>query len=202
MSAKERPRPVEIEIELALEFGFLPADGDGTRTGPTTRRPRPLNERRAAEYAARTPEPNYAQFGRIGAQYVDERGREYILATGPLVDAYVRAGDIQHPYFITPDPRGVHEMGTQIFWVRIPIRLRGSVEFPDPAGERLEMYFWREQIRCEGRVDGVFVSGPKKGTGYVIVRDFVTLGRPDKPAEYEKVLFALDKPERDEHGLF
>ncbi len=191
-----------VETQLALEFGMFPANAIGMQAGPTTSKPPPLNERRAAEYAASTPEPNYAEFGKIGAQYVDRGKREYILATGPLADAHARAGDVSHPDFVSPDPKGVHDVGTQIFWVRIPIHLRGSAGFPDRAGEQLEMYFWREQVRCKGHVDGVFVSGPKKRTGYVIMKDFVTLGRPDKPAEYEKILFAVDKPEMDEHGLF
>ncbi len=151
--------------------------------------------RRSDEYHGSTPEPNYSEFGRIGAEYVDALGREYILADGPLRDAYVNSGD-QDPDFRRPDPRGTRTVGTVVFWVRLPVRLRGAVGFPEPTRDRLAMYFFSEQIPCEGFTDGVFFSGPKKKTGWAVVRDFVTFGRLANPSAAERRFLGGETPSR------
>ncbi len=149
---------------------------------------RPRDPERAAEYAARAPEPNYSQFGRQRAQYVDQDGREYRLAAGEARDALVRAGDIQRPDYAEPSVHGRRAVGRQLFWVRIPIRLRGSVDFPPPRDHALSLYFVRDQVLCRGVTDGVYYTGPRKRSGSVVLRDFVTLGQVADPRPYERVV--------------
>ena len=42
------------------------------------------DEESAAKYRYKTPEPNYSQFGKMKTEYIDDYGREYILARGLL----------------------------------------------------------------------------------------------------------------------
>lgn len=146
---------------------------------------RPKDEERSAQYNAKTPEPNYSEFGKIGVQYVDMKGREYILARGSeTVRQYVESGDITVPDFNEPDRQFTENVGTQLLWIRIPIHLRGTVEFPDSNREALTLYFVRDQVLCTGQTDGVFVSGPKKKTGFVVLRNFSTHGQVSDPSKY------------------
>ncbi len=158
---------------------------------------RPRDPDKAARYAAQTPELNYSEFGKKKAQYVDLTGREYILATGKVTKGYVRSGDIKHPYFVEPDRELQETLGTQVFWIRIPIHLRGTVPFPEPEGENLQLYFARDQILCRGRTDGVFVSGPRKKTGFVVVRDFQTFGQVADPSKYEHLVVKEQQVKRN-----
>ncbi len=154
------------------------------------RRRRPVQDRERSErYAAQTPEPNYSQFGQLGVQYVDFSGREYRLASGPIVRQYARAGAVRDVEFLEPDrqARKLH-FGTQVFWVRIPIYLRGTVGFPDAQGEHLELYFTRDQVLCKGTTDGVYVSGPRKKTGTIVLRDFTTFGQLADPSRFEQLV--------------
>ncbi len=147
---------------------------------------------KSREYAAKTPEPNYSQFKKLLKKknvYIDSLGREYILATGAMRDKYVAQGYITSEDFSEPDLNSIESVGTLIFWIRIPIKLRNWVPFPDPTGETLTLYYPKDQILCEAITDGVFYSGPKKKTGYVILRNFKTFGQVADPEQYEAIIF-------------
>lgn len=164
-------------------------------TTTTTRRRRRLPERdpdRAAEYQRRHPEPNYSDFGRLGVEYYDSRGREYVLAKPgtEMRRLYEERGEIRSTKFAGPERRrfGVRKrrvrVGTQLFWVRLPRRLGASAEAPDPEGERLVLYFAPEQILCTGRTFGVFF-GPRKRTGFMLLREMAVEGPVSDPRDYE-----------------
>lgn len=146
---------------------------------------KPVDIEKSKEYEAKTPEPNYSEFGKMGVEYIDLKGREYILAKeGTLVNTYKSKGLIQTRTFFEPNRNRREIIGTQIFWVRIPIDLRGTVEFPQPDGEHLNLYFIRDQVICIGKTNGVFVSGPKKKTGFMILNNFTTFGQVADPSKY------------------
>lgn len=153
---------------------------------------------RSERYAAQTPEPNYSEFGELGVEYIDLSGREYRLARGPLVRQYVQAGVVRDAEFTEPDRelRNQH-LGTQVFWIRIPIHLRGSVGFPGAQGEHLELYFARDQVLCRGTTDGVYVSGPRKKTATIVLRDFTTFGQLADPSRFEQL---VTQPRRQKHA--
>ena len=129
---------------------------------------------KSAIYEAKTPEPNYSEFGKEKADYIDRKGREYILApnSAEIVQNFIRSGDIKHPEFEEPHPDIIMNWGTLIFWIRIPIHLRQTITFPDVENEWIEFYFLRDQILCRGKTGGLFVSGPKKKTGFIIIHNF------------------------------
>lgn len=147
---------------------------------------------KSREYSAKTPEPNYSQFKaqlKKKNVYIDLMGREYILASGDMRDKYVTQGFITSPDYKEPNPSSIESVGTLLFWIRIPIKLRNRVPFPDPEGEKLTLYYPKEQILCRAITDGVFYSGPKKKTGYVVMRNFKTFGQVIDPDRYESVIF-------------
>ena len=84
-------------------------------------------------------------------------------------------------------------VGKQIFWIRIPIKLRGTITFPEPIGIKLELYFIEKQIICSGTLDSIFVIGAKKKTGWVILDNFECLGQVTDPSKYENVLQKKNK---------
>lgn len=147
--------------------------------------------RKSHRYAAKTPEPNYSEFNKLLKRknvYVDLLGREYILASGAMRDKFVGQGIITSPDFREPDPTSIESVGSLVFWIRIPIKLRGHTPFPEPSGEKLTLYYPKDQILCRAITDGVFYSGPKKKTGYVVLREFKTFGQVANPEEYELVI--------------
>ncbi|KKL68000.1 hypothetical protein LCGC14_2129370, partial [marine sediment metagenome] len=145
----------------------------------------PKDKNLSKQYEAKTPELNYSEFQKEGIEYVDLEGREYILAKGNFRTNYVRSGDIQDPTFLEPDRELKQSVGTQIFWIRIPIYLRGTVGFPEPSGKLLSLYFVRDQILCTGETNGVYVSGPKKKTGFIVLKKFQTFGQVADPSSYQ-----------------
>jgi len=159
---------------------------------------------KTAIYEAKTPEPNYEEFGEIGADFIDFKHREYILATSEhqIVSKYARVGDIKFPDYTEPSLTKSEGVGTQIFWIRIPTHLRGTVDFPEPEDEWITMYFHRNQILCKGRTDGVYVSGPKKKTGFVILRNFQSSGQVLDPSKYEYLVDKRKRIKRDKAPLF
>lgn len=163
----------------------------------------PKDKKRSIEYKTKTPEPNYSEFQKIGTEYVDVQGREYILAKGGfLKNGFERSGDIQDPTFLEPDPELKQSVGTQIFWIRIPIYLRGTVGFPEPSGKLLSLYFVRDQILCSGETDGVFVSGPKKKTGFIVLKKFQTFGQVADPSSYQHLVTKENRVKRIKQNLF
>jgi hypothetical protein len=145
---------------------------------------------RSAEYHRRHPEPNYSQFGRLGVEYYDKSGREYVLAKPgtPIRKLYEEHGEIRSTRFAGPvrrrgRPQRVR-VGTQLFWVRLPKRIGPRAAPPDPDGERLVLYFAPDQIVCTGRTHGVFF-GRRKRTGYMLLSEMAVEGSVADPREFE-----------------
>lgn len=167
----------------------------------TKRKAPPKDPEKSAIYAAKTPEPNYSEFGKKGSiQYVDRDGREYRLAepSSSLVRSHKRAS-LSGPWKPFVEPGRLERnanYGTQVFWIRIPIYLRGNVDRPNPMGSTLSLYFIREQILCSGTTDGVFFSGPKKKTGYVMLKNFTVIGPTPDPSYFER-LFVTEEGRKD-----
>ena len=147
---------------------------------------------KSQRYKAKTPEPNYSEFKQLLKKknvYIDLLGREYLLAEGSARDNYTRRGYITNTKYREANPTLIEDVGTLLFWIRIPIKLKNHIPFPDPTDENLTLYFPRDQVICRGITDGVFYSGPKKKTGYVVIRNFKTFGQVSNPKEYEDILF-------------
>lgn len=162
----------------------------------------PKDKNLSKQYEAKTPELNYSEFQKEGIEYVDLEGREYILAKGNFRTNYVRSGDIQDPTFLEPDRELKQSVGTQIFWIRIPIYLRGTVGFPEPSGKLLSLYFVRDQILCTGETNGVYVSGPKKKTGFIVLKKFQTFGQVADPSSYQYLVTKEKRIKRIKQSLF
>ena len=154
---------------------------------PTSKRYKKRNkdEKKPRKYYARNPQPNYSNFKK--PQYVDMKGREYKLASGEIVEQYTSAGDISHPEFEQPPLRDSFSWGTQIFWIRIPIDSRDNVHFPQPQEGRITLYHIRSQVLCTGITDGVYY-GPKKKTGFVVLRKFTSYGQVPDPSPYSHLV--------------
>ena len=191
--------PYTFDGPSPLLSAYQRGDDAGARATAYKKRAREDDADRSAAYAARTPEPAYAQFG--VPQYVDARGREYTLAGGTARQLLVRAGDITTPEFVQPDRERRQRVGKQLFWMRLPRTPDTSVAWPDADGEQLWLYFWRTQVLCRGVTDGVYLSGGRKKTGHVVLRNFVTLGQVADPSEYEHLLPSADKPRRSRRLL-
>ena len=146
---------------------------------------RPENMKQSRNYHARNPGPNYSQFKK--PEYVDTKGREYKLASGPVVDRLVRSGTVTNPEFSEPDLRNEQQLGTQVFWIRIPIYLRGTVPFPDPEDEGISLFHVATQVSAGGFTNGVFLEGKNK-TGYVILNRFETYGQVADPSQYSHLV--------------
>ncbi len=142
---------------------------------------RAKNEEKSLAYHARNPGPNYSQFKR--PEYVDMKGREYKLASGSTMGNLIRSGVISHPEFGEPDLRDEQQLGTQMFWIRIPIHLRGTVPRPNPEGENISLFHIKKQVLAGGFTNGVFFEGKNK-TGYVMLDNFTTYGQVADPSPY------------------
>lgn len=135
----------------------------------------------------KNPAPNYIEFDK--PEYIDTSGIEYKLASGAIKESYQSRGEITNPDFKEPDDFDKRYIGTQVFWIRMPIKNRGNTEYPNPlgSGQSIRMYHIEKQILCEASVDSVFV-GNKRKTGYVVLRDFRTLSQPNDPKEYLSIV--------------
>lgn len=78
-----------------------------------------------AEYYAKNPQPNYNAFGAIGAEFIDERGFEYIA---PSASNWLALGA----------KRGALLQGQRVLWIRRPRKIR-ELEFPR-TGQTLKLY--------------------------------------------------------------
>lgn len=151
----------------------------------------PENVKRSAQYHARTPEPNYAQFQ---AEWVDQKGREYAFArSGRFLEG--QSDDVDNVRFNGVPPReGSVKAKRLLLFLRMPINQRWSVPLPDPAGEKLQLYHVATQVLCKAVTDGVFVANPRGRTGHVFVRDFESLGQVADPSPYEPWLRVGKEP--------
>jgi hypothetical protein len=149
------------------------------------------------EYHAKHPEPNYSKFK---TEFIDIKGREYRRADQTFVDRYIKEGSMisRLPYDIPL--KGDDNWGKQIFWIKIPIRLRGNIGYPDKE-EYLELFDIHNQIIGDGFTDGIFY-GEKKKTGYVIINDFITRGQLRDPSPFLKFIDKKKKLKYEKQPLF
>jgi hypothetical protein len=137
-------------------------------------------------YKAKYPQPNYHNFSK--PEYRDTKGREYKLATGFVKQRLVDQGDITQPKFTVPDLYEHQFHGTQVFWVRIPVSRSKKFEIPDVnSNEKVELYHYFNTTKCTGTVESCFF-GPRRKTGYIILRDFTSYGSETDPREYDKAI--------------
>ena len=126
-------------------------------------------------YLSANPQPSYSNFHK--PDYIDTTGREY---------KYASENHVFNPD-TTLDAR--EWPGEYKFWIRLPIWQRKSIGFPEAEGEQITFYHPKLQVTATGITDGVFHS-PKGATGYVILKNFKTLGPLVDPKEYE---YLVDK---------
>lgn len=141
----------------------------------------PIKERK------KNPQPNYSNFGK--PEYIDDLGREYKLATGTVKQSLVETGEDTAQNFEKPELYSEDYIGTKAFFMRIPIDTRDQVPIPD-AGfgtSPLQLFDIKTQVVCEGTIDSVFFHKRRK-TGYMVMRDFATLGKSSDPSAWQQVI--------------
>lgn len=153
-------------------------------------KPPPKNITKSKEYYAKNPSPAYANFGE--PDFIDTKGREYRVATGPFSEAYQEQEGAFVPGFDTPalDITYTQNWGVQMLWFRVPIALRGTTPVPSVdefAGERIHLYHVQRQVLCTARVEAVYVYHYKK-TGHVLLSGTRSSGQVSDPGNYEPLL--------------
>lgn len=145
------------------------------------------------KYKAQYPQPSYSNFGK--AEFVDLTGREYKLAKKMMIgeDPILDMNSISL--------NSEKEWGTQIFWIKIPIWQRKSIGFPEAENEKITFYDPKTQVIATGTTDGVF-HGSKAATGYIVLRNFMTLGQTSEPQEYEYLVDKNLRPIELKRDLF
>jgi hypothetical protein len=139
------------------------------------------------KYKAKNPQPNYYNFGKK-PEYIDTMKRHYKLATGLVKQRLVDEGEITNPYFSQPDMYKPRSYGKQAFWIRIPISLRGKVNYPDVnSSEEIELYHVDTMTKCTAVVEACFHGGRKK-TGYVVLKDFSSHGSDRDHNKFEEIM--------------
>jgi hypothetical protein len=143
-------------------------DGEDQPAWEKLEAPPPQDIDASAAYHARTPEPNYSEFQ---PRLADALGREYAVA--------------EHQ----PDD------GRLLLWIRLPIRLRRTVDFP-VLGDDVELFDTQTQHLVIGKIDGIFVSGPTKATGHLFLAD-ARKRQPTNTAVYARWLDIKAPPPDD-----
>lgn len=138
------------------------------------------------EYKAKYPHPNYSNFGK--PEYIDSEGRHYKLAKGSVKEKLVNEGEIVNTEFKSPDIYKPRSYGKQVFWIKIPISLRGSANFPNPeSNEQIVMYHVDTGTKCTAYTNSCF-HGKRRKTGYIILDDVKSHGKTKDYKEFERVL--------------
>jgi len=136
------------------------------------------------------PFPNYYNFGKR-IEYLDQQGREYVLAhkDSKIVQRLVDRGEkLDTDYDIPPRYEKSHH-NRLVFYIKVPISTRNKIQMPlsSIGGERVTMYHIKTQVKCVGTIEACFTT-PKGKTGYVILRDFITLGEEQDSSEYREII--------------
>src|SRR5688572_28452390 len=175
-----------FQESLEREMGYPPYESIDPIDMPegSLKRSKRRNHIKNRSYSAKYPYPNYYnQSGTI--EYIDQQGREYSLArhgharqmaseSGKIVDEHYNEPEL----WTTDDNRH----GLQVFYIRIPIRLRGEVDFPI-VGDTLNMIHTKTQLPCTGKVHSLFHS-PRGKSGYLELENFTSGGTPVEPERY------------------
>lgn len=158
------------------------------------------------EYQRKYPNPNYYNFGK--PQFVDGEGREYRLAQddNSIKKGMVDKGIITKSVDLDRINREGTNFGTQMLWMKIPSKKRksvfdsGSVLAPDASGEKLILYDYVTQTPFSATTNSVYL-GSKRKTGYVLLDNFVSLGKSADPSRFEKNVVVAPKKTPNEHEL-
>lgn len=130
-----------------------------------------VTKRKVINYA-KYPQPSYSKFGKI--DYVDSLGREYHRVSN------------DDDSDLTPSD------GEVKFWVKIPIRLKNNVGFPDSQGqEKIKLLDVNSYTESSGIIEGSFY-GPRRKTGYVTIKNIKTSDFTD-PQEWGHIVNKKDR---------
>lgn len=137
-------------------------------------------------YRARNKHLNYSKFGKtVEAGYKDSLGREYKINTSDYATGLREKGEItvefEGPYeyirtgLLKSDSDGI-SLGTQAFNIRIPIKKRKTVTFPD-LDDHIVMYHSKTKTTLEGDVASKFHER-SAATGMIKLDNVVIYGKP------------------------
>ncbi len=142
------------------------------------------------EYKLKNSFFNYSKFVKRGAEFVDTKGRWYIQLNNEL-DSKVLEGF--HTEF----------KGHTLFYVAVPIHLRGEADLPDAEGETLTLYNIQDQTLFVTSTNGVYFDGhPKqRKTALVCGKGFRFMEKVNNPAEYEHLLIEKKSQKRKHASL-
>lgn len=135
------------------------------------------------KYKAKTPHPNYWEFGK--PQFIDLEGRQYRIANQKFIDKFIDSGTLIYP---APDELPLQKKehwGTQVLFAKIPRKSKG-VQFPEPRVDSLELIHVDTQVVVTCRVESAFVY-PRAKTGHLIVNGFVSHGQAEDPSVYKNL---------------
>lgn len=137
------------------------------------------NDNAALQYLGKNHAPSYEKFKT--PEFIDLKGREYRRASSEFIQRFVEEGTASErlPEDLPLFKNG--SWGTQILWVRIPIRLRGTASIPAPESEDIELMELKTQIKASGITIGSFFDGKKK-TGFILLSSFKTHGQIKDPS--------------------
>jgi hypothetical protein len=184
-----------FQESLEREMGYPPYESIDPIDMPegSLKRSKRRNHIKNKSYSAKYPYPNYYnQSGTI--EYIDQQGREYSLATyGHARQMASDSGNIGDESYREPElwTTNDNRHGMQVFFIRIPIRLRGTVDFPS-VGDKLNMIHIKKQVPCSGIVQSIFHS-PRGKSGYLELDDFVSGGVPVEPERYNSIVDMVGK---------
>lgn len=175
-------------VQEELESIYGPPPFHGVRRGsegvPARSSKRKRSNTLEASYRAKYPFPNYTSFGR--AEYFDTDGREYKLApdSSDLVKNLKERGEPINTHYRYPKRNKDQSIGSLVMWVRIPIRTRNEVLFPDPLEQQqLILYHIESQVPLVATVKSTF-HRPNGKTGYTILMGVASQGETPNPGEY------------------
>jgi hypothetical protein len=135
--------------------------------------------------------PNYRGFGK--PEFIDESGLEFKIGWGKLKDDLVQSGDIRGGSTVLSD-RSSTSYGTQLLFVRIPIRMSKSNELIDRLEDvrSLKLYHIPTQSEYSATFNR-FMSNVSKNrsTFAILVDSLVNNGLTEDIKTWESVL--LDK---------
>jgi hypothetical protein len=141
----------------------------------------PKNEKKGQEYQAKTPHPNYWEFGK--PQYVDLQGRQYRIADKSFIEKSIDSGMLIYP---APDELPLQKKefwGTQALFVKIP-KNQKNVTFPEAGVDSLQLIHVDSQVIVKCSVESAFYY-PRSKTGHLIVKHFTSIGQAPDPSLYK-----------------
>lgn len=138
-----------------------------------TRRNRVLLE---DDYLDRYPVPNYRELG-SRPQFVETRtGTQWWRASGDIVKQMTEDGTLPRrgarPIALDP-AAGNLDAGTQVMWVRLPVRQKKEGGYFPRPGDALQLTHAKTRIRCTAYLDSLFVRDGRS-TGFAILKHFTS----------------------------